>query len=441
MRLAPPPAARQRRAPDPGQAAAVAALNSGRNAFLTGMAGTGKSSTLLDFVAGSFRRVDATATTGIAALNLQEQFRARSGLLIPAYTVYRWAGMLTGPQPGQSDEDFFQFLLANPTRSRKAAFSRVARAECLVIDEISMLPGRALDYLDFHCRRIRGNDEPFGGIQVVVVGDYLQLPPVAKDRRYDWSFRSRAWREAGFLPLRLTRIHRQADPDFIDALNAFREGRVGARTAAVLSARVRMFVPRDVPRLVTHNAQVDRWNNYQMGGLDGPEHVFRARFDGPDNECEFLRKNSVTPDVLALKAGARVMVTANISPEECGGDGAVNGQLGRVTGFSADGPEVLLDGRPDPVRVAPHQWSFDPQQRDSATMEQIPLRPAYAMTIHKSQGLTLDAAHVDIRAANEPGQAYVALSRLRGLDGLTLKEWIAGVRVSEAAIDFYNNLP
>lgn len=420
---------------DREQELAVTLMQGGGNVFLSGMAGTGKSHSLLEFIGQAFRSVDVCATTGIAALNLQEQFRRRAGIGIAAHTVYRWAGIGLGPAPGQSDERYFEFLQSRPTRSQMAAFQRIRRAECLVIDEISMLPGRVLDYLDFHFRRLRETDRPFGGIQVVAVGDFLQLPPVAKDGRYDWAFMAKSWQAAGFRMAYLTTIHRQDEPVFVEALNNFREGRISRAVANVLAARVKMFVDRRVVRLMTHNAQVDKWNSYQIAELEQDEVVYGAEFEGPPHEVEFLAKNSITPTSLTICRGARVMVTANITDED-GRLVAVNGQCGTVERLRTDSVLVDLDGA-GLAEIETRTWTFDPQREDSATMRQIPLRPAYALTIHKSQGLTLDRAHIDIRAAREPGQAYVALSRLRSLGGLFLKEWIKGVHVSEAAINFY----
>lgn len=424
---------------DGQQVAALELLRGGANVFLSGMAGTGKSTTLLEFVGQAFSRVDVTATTGIAALNLQQQFSQRAGVPLPAHTVYRWAGIGLGPAAGQDNASYYRYLSDCPPRSRMAAFHRVRRAECLVIDEISMLPGRVLDYLDHHCRELRGVQRPFGGIQVVAVGDFLQLPPVARWGRYDWAFLARAWSEAHFVPCYLTNIHRQDEPDFVAALNSFRVGRISREVADTLASRVTMFVNRRIVRLMTHNAQVDKWNDYQIGEIEGRETVYHAEFKGPDHETDFLRKNSITPDELALKLGARVMVTTNITSEH-GELLAVNGQCGTVRKMvDCRGVVVELDSGVH-IDLNRQTWRFDPQREDSATMKQIPLRPAYAITIHKSQGLTLDRAHIDIRAAREPGQAYVALSRLRSLRGLYLKEWIKGVHVSDAAINFYKNL-
>lgn len=424
---------------DSQQDTACDLMQSGNNTFLTGMAGTGKSHTLISFIGQSFRRIDACATTGIAALNLQDQFMRRAGVALAARTVYSWSGIGLGPAPGQTNERYFEFLQSTMSRSRSNAYQRIRRAECLIIDEISMLPGRVFDYLDFHMRQIRESDRPFGGVQMIVVGDFCQLPPVAKNQKYDWVFMSQAWQRAKFYTAYLTTIHRQADQDFAEALNSFRVGSIGARVSALLAKRVRNFVDRRVVRLMTHNAQVDKWNSYQIGEIDHDPQTYTAQFTGPEHEADFLCKNSITPATLELKPTARVMVTTNLTDPIGGGMLAVNGQCGEVLRLGPTSVDVRLDTG-DELQIGAQNWQFDPQRDDSATMSQIPLRPAYAMTIHKSQGLTLDRAHIDIRAAREPGQAYVALSRLRSLSGLYLKEWIKGVHVSEAAINFYKNV-
>ena len=177
-----------------------------------------------------------------------------------------------------------------------------------------------------------------------------------------------------------------------------------------------------------------------IGEIESTEVTFDAEFSGPEHETDFLAKNSITPVSLTLKEGARVMVTINLT-DEAGQLEAVNGQCGTVfaNGIGYGHVCVELDGGRT-IEVFPREWTFDPQREDSGTMKQIPLRPAYALTIHKSQGLSLYRAHIVIRAAREPGQAYVALSRLRNLAGLYLKEWIKGVHVSDAAINFYKQL-
>lgn len=422
---------------DPQQQAAVDLMQQGENLFLSGMAGTGKSTVTVAYLGASFRSVAVCATTGIAALNLQQQFTERAGFPIAVHTIYRWAGIQLGPKIGQSFADYHDYLINTMTRSRLAAFRRIERAECVVIDEISMLPGRIFRFLDYLFRRLRGDDRPFGGCQVITVGDFLQLPPVARDGKYDWSFQTDTWAACGFRNVYLTRIHRQDQPEFIHTLNDFREGRIRGSTARILATRIARFPSRTILRLFTHNAQVDKWNAYQLGEIEAPEHVFEAELTGNEFEQKYLRQNLVTPTRLVIKLGARVMVTTNLSQE--GQLVAVNGECGTVHEIQEEWIGIELDnGRQ--LEIERFTWQADAQDDASAKFTQFPLRPAYALTIHKSQGLTLDNALIDIRAAREPGQAYVAVSRLRRLEGLHLKDYFKGIFVSQDAINFYRNL-
>ena len=424
---------------DPSQIAALDLMRSGRNVFLTGLAGTGKSTVVGEFIGSTMgmRQPDLTATTGIAAINLQDSFMSRSGIAIRASTVYRWAGIGIGPKPNQSHSDFFQELEADMRPSRRAAFARIQRCETLLIDEISMLPGKVLDYLDYHMRRIRACAQPFGGAQLIVVGDFLQLPPVSKSGSYDWAFKSAAWKSADFRVCSLRTIHRQDEPEFIAALNDFREGRVRGATADLLAKRVAQFPCRNIPRLFTHNVMVNKWNTYQLNELEGELFESIAVEQGPQSEIDFLKKNMITPSELRIKEGARVMITRNMaSGSELI---AANGAIGTVTDIQPNAISVKLDGGKD-IIVERHEFHFDPLRENSGCIIQFPLRLAYAMTIHKSQGLSLDRALIDIRAAREPGQAYVALSRLRSLKGLHLKDWIRGIFVSPDAIAFHRSI-
>jgi ATP-dependent exoDNAse (exonuclease V) alpha subunit len=175
---------------------------------------------------------------------------------------------------------------------------------------------------------------------------------------------------------------------------------------------------------------VDKWNGYRLSCIDLPESIYHARTEGPAHQIDFLRKNLLTPERLVLKPGAKMMFTVN-KPDA----GFVNGQTGTVIVCGKE--EVLVDCDGMPIRVGLHEWRFDPRDRHSAVFSQLPLRLAWSLTIHKAQGLTLDSAYIDVRAAREPGQAYVAVSRVRTLAGLHLKAWFNGVFVSRAALDFY----
>jgi ATP-dependent DNA helicase PIF1 len=404
----------------------LATAHAGRNCFLTGMAGTGKSTLLRRFISETLRRVDVTAPTGVAALN------------VGGMTIHRFCGMLLGPQAGQTNEDYFGILQRDTRRSILAGFNRARRCEALVIDEVSMLPGRQLDFVEFLFRKLRRRDEPFGGCQVIATGDFLQLPPVrtSEEMPYDWAFQSAAWNAAGFKTVVLDTVRRQDAPAFVRALADFRTGRVWGETARVLQSRVRSNPPATMPRLFTHNVQVDKWNNFQLSDLAGDEIVLEAEQTGPDHQREFLRKNLLTAATLRLKPGALVMFTVNKTATGAAQPLFVNGQIGTVIEVSRG--TVRVQARTgDEILVEPFTWRYDSQDQDSAAFTQFPLRLAWAMTIHKSQGLTLDSAYLDIRAAREPGQAYVAVSRVRTLAGLNFKEWFKGVHVSPEAIEFY----
>lgn len=403
-----------------------AAALAGRNCFLTGAGGTGKSTQLRAFIAECPRRVSVTAPTGVAALNV-------SGM-----TIHRFCGMLIGPAPGQSNEDYFAQLQRDPRRSILAGFNRVRRCEVLVVDEVSMLPGRQLEFVEFLFRRLRGRDEPFGGCQVIATGDFLQLPPVrtSDTEPYDWAFQSAAWASAEFRTFLLEKVRRQDEASFVRALADFRVGRVWGDSARILQARVRSNPPAAMPRLFTHNVQVDKWNGFQLSELAGDETVLHAEQSGPELQRGFLTRNLLTPATLVLKPGALVMFTVNKNEPGRTEPLFVNGQIGTVEDV-APGAVTVRSKTGALVRVGRFTWRYTQDDPESATFAQFPLRLAWAMTIHKAQGLTLDSAYLDIRAAREPGQAYVAVSRVRSLAGLHFKEWFKGVHVSPEAIRFY----
>ena len=407
----------------------LAAARDGRNCFLTGMAGTGKSTLLKQFIGESWRRIDVTAPTGVAALN------------VGGMTIHRFCGMLLGPQPGQSNEDYFALLERDTRRSILAGFNRVRRCEVLVIDEISMLPGRQLEFVEFLFRRLRGRDDPFGGCQVIATGDFLQLPPVRRSENtpYDWAFQALAWKSAEFKTVMLEAVRRQDEPQFVRALAQFRLGNVWGDTARLLQSRVRNFPPANLTRLFTHNVQVDKWNTFQLSELPGAEVVLEAEQSGPDHQREFLTRNLLTPVTLRLKPGALVSFTVNKNEPDRREPLFVNGQCGVVERTEGTDAVLVRVASGSVIPVERFTWRYDAQDEDSAAFSQFPLRLAWVMTIHKSQGLTLDAAYLDIRAAREPGQAYVAVSRVRTLAGLHFKDWFKGLHVSPEAIRFYRD--
>ena len=339
---------------------------------------------------------------------------------------------MLGPKRGEDLRLHLHELMRDQRRSVRAGFDRIRACRVLVLDEVSMLPGTTLEFLDLLCRKVRRDDAPFGGIQIIATGDFLQLPPVRLDPReaYDWAFNTTTWLLADFKTVHLTKVHRQDEPEFLRALGEFRRGQLSPSSITLLSSRVSHFPEADIPRLFTHNVQVDKWNAYRLACIEEDGREYLATTEGPEHQVEFLKKNLLTPARLVLKRGARVMFTVN-QPDA----GFVNGQTGVVAECGKHHVSVESDGRL--ISVAPYEWRFDSRDRHSATFTQFPLRLAWSLTIHKAQGLTLDSAFIDVRAAREPGQAYVAVSRVRSLAGLHLKAWFNGVFVSSSALEFY----
>ncbi len=398
-------------------------VSKGENILLTGQAGTGKTTLLQDYLQDCGDDVAVTASTGIAALN------------VGGSTVHRWSGMMLGPKRGEDLQAHLHELMRDKRHSVRAGFDRIRNCRVLVLDEVSMLPGTTLAFLDLLCQKVRRDDAPFGGIQMIATGDFCQLPPVRinPNEPYDWAFNTTTWVLADFKTVHLTKVHRQDDPEFLRALGEFRRGHLSPSSVALLSSRVSHFPDADIPRLFTHNTQVDRWNAYRLACIEADESVYLAQTIGPEHQVEFLKKNLLTPAHLVLKPGARVMFTVN-QPDA----GFVNGQVGTV--LHASSRSVQVQSGASCIDVEPFEWRFDPRDKNSATFTQIPLRLAWSLTIHKAQGLTLDSAFIDVRAAREPGQAYVAVSRVRSLAGLHLKAWFGGVFVSRSALDFYEQI-
>jgi ATP-dependent DNA helicase PIF1 len=425
------------------QLSGISLIESGRNVFLTGQAGTGKSTLTAALVArhAKTKGLYVCGSTGIAAFNLADRLaRDLPGSVEPpkVTTLHRWSGVGLGPDKDMPNDVFFREWFENRmTRSKMGAMQRARSARCLVLDEVSMIPGRLLDYLDWHLRHVRGvPDAPFGGVQIVAVGDFLQLPPVAKDGNYDWAFASASWEAADMTALVLREIHRQAAGPFTRLLNACRVGQIDGEASEILAGRVARFPSSDLVRMMTHNVQVGKWNDFQLSRIDAEEKVYWMGFNEHTAEWDqkTLCNNILAPKRLALKVGAKVMVVANLN----GADGemlACNGTLGRVLDMEESRVWIRTDDGKE-IGVPKQLWTLNPLEDESPGAFQIPLRPAYAMTIHKSQGLSLDAAVIDARAAREPGQTYVALSRLRSLEGLHLKEPIRGVVTSNRALAY-----
>lgn len=384
------------------QEQAFAILTSGANVFLTGEPGSGKTHTInryTEYLRARGVEPAITASTGIAATHIN------------GMTVHSWSGI--GISRALGKEDLEQLV------GRKRLASRFARTQVLIIDEVSMLDARTLDMIEAVCRTAKRNGLPWGGIQIVFVGDFFQLPPVVPEGEAarEFAYMSSAWQGAAPVVAYLSEQYRQDDERLVALLSDIREGRVSEATRAVLSSRVagEHEITEPHTRLYAHNVNVDRVNNERLGRLAGEPAEFFMEARGPEVVVGQLKRGCLSPEVLRLKVGAEVMFTKNNFPE-----GFANGTLGVVQYFSDDGAPVVRTARGRMVGVEPMEWAAMDGGRTLARISQLPLRLAWAITVHKSQGLTLDAATIDLSEAFEYGQGYVALSRVRSLSGLRL---------------------
>lgn len=374
----------------------------GSSVFLTGAPGAGKTYVLNEFIrrarlAG--KNVAITASTGIAATH------------IGGSTIHSWSGM--GIQDYLSEHDLERL------GTKKQLLQRYNAADILVIDEVSMLHGRRLDSVNVLAKRLRQSEKPFGGLQVVLVGDLFQLPPIDRDRRAvpDFAHLSDAWAELDPTICYLSEQHRVAQGDaLLDLLVAMRDGSIDQFHEAALSERLgkKPGSNKVVTRLYSHNVDVDRINQTHLDAIVDDEHVYQMQSSGSVVKQEQLQKSVLAPQRLVLKRGAEVMFVANNFPK-----GFVNGTRGTVSDFDGTTP-IVVTARGREIRVESHSWSLEEDGRVQAEVSQLPIRLAWAITIHKSQGMSLDAAEIDLSRSFTPGMGYVALSRVRSMDGLYL---------------------
>ena len=383
------------------QGEALSILKTGANAFLTGEPGSGKTHTInafIDWLRASCVEPSVTAATGIAATHV-------SGM-----TLHSWSGIGIADTLSEADIDRIA--------SKEHVARRINKAKVLIIDEISMLSASTFEAADAVCREVRRDERPFGGLTVILVGDFFQLPPISKGKQAAFAFESKTWRELNPITCYLTEQYRQDDAEFLSVLSAIRSGDVEELHYESLTARQvpGEAPPEDAPRLFSHNADVDRINAEALAALPGTSRKFLMTSSGRENLVEALQRGCLSPEVLELKEGARVMFTKN-SPQ----GKFVNGTLGTVIEFEkGTNMPVVKTNAGLRVSTEPMEWQVEENGKVRASVAQIPLRLAYAMTVHKSQGLSMDAAVIDLSKAFEYGQGYVALSRVRRLSGLHL---------------------
>lgn len=393
------------------QETALKLLKAGENVFLTGSAGAGKTYTLNQYIQYLKARkvsVAITASTGIAATHMN------------GMTIHTWAGI--GIKDTLTDGELKRM------HERKYLREHLEKVQVLIIDEISMLHAKQLNLVNQVLKYFKESDDAFGGVQVIASGDFFQLPPVGKSEesnRDKFCFMSDAWVEAKFRVCYLTEQHRQSGGTLDEILNAIRSQSItDEHVTALKQTKYQEHAQDIITRLYTHNANVDAINQRQLEAIaDDRIESFHAIVEGNEKLIETLKSSVRSPVVLELKKGAKVMFVKNNFEL-----GYANGSMGEVIGFVKDEelgllPKVQLKDD-SVVIVEAETWSIENEQgKILASLSQIPLRLAWAITIHKSQGMTLESAEIDLGNTFEKGQGYVALSRLKSLEGLKLVDF------------------
>lgn len=391
------------------------------NVFLTGAAGTGKSFLLQHYLAGKpTESFPVVASTGVAAV------------LVGGRTFHSFFGL--GILEGGPD-----LAVVRALRSRKL-INRLHRACCVIIDEVSMLSGTILKAAEAVARRARGKDEPWGGLRVITVGDFAQLPPVTPDSTSkDWAFLHPVWQESGFQPALLSTVMRTQDIEFLRILNFIREGMVNDAVHAFLNHRITTSTERaEGTRLYPHRAQAEIYNRQRLEAIARPLRSFPTQYVGKEKFVEAAKKVIPIPETLLLKEDALIMMRKN---DVTGGLHYVNGSLGYIRDITEDSLGIaLLSG--EEIEVGKEKFSYlDGEGNEIIAAWNFPVTLAWATTIHKAQGASLDRIIVDLHALWEPGQAYVALSRVRSGSGLMLERWSPRSILAEPLVtQFYNSL-
>jgi hypothetical protein len=379
-------------------------MKTGVNIYLTGSAGSGKTYLLnkyIEYLDDHEIAVAVTASTGIAATHMN------------GMTIHGWSGIGVKNVMGEKELEALE--------EKKYLWKRFDKARVLIIDEVSMLHGFQLDMVDKVCKRFKRSGKPFGGLQVILSGDFFQLPPVEKSKKEDGKssmiYESEAWKILNPAICYLSEQHRQEDDTLTEILNNIRTNTLEEKHYEYLDKCIdRELKGIKATKLYTHNINVDKENYEELAQIDGKEKVYSMTSKGHEIIVDILKKSCLAYEELRLKVGAEVMCIKNNFDK-----GYVNGSRGKITGFEVEsGYPIVKLYNGTSVVVAPEIWAIEEDGRVKASITQFPLRLAWAITIHKSQGMSLDNALIDLRNTFTYGMGYVALSRVRTLSGICL---------------------
>jgi GTPase SAR1 family protein len=404
---------------------ALKVMKTGVNIYLTGSAGSGKTYLLNKYISYLDEHDIAcavTASTGIAATHMN------------GMTIHSWSGI--------GIRDYLDEKGLEQLEDKKYLWKRFEKARVLIIDEVSMLHASQLDMIEKVCRRFKRNDKPFGGLQVILSGDFFQLPPINKSGNENESgmiYNGKAWEILNPAICYLEEQHRQEDNDLTEILNTIRSNSMEEKHFELLQSRVGAKLKDGVKatKLYTHNVNVDDINNIELSLIKEDERICQMTTSGPEMLVDILKKSCLAHEKLKLKIGAEVMCIKNNFEE-----GYVNGSRGKIIGFIKENGNPIVElynGKK--IDLKPETWAIEEDGKIKASLSQIPLRLAWAITIHKSQGMSLDNALIDLSRTFAYGMGYVALSRVRTLNGISLVGFNSdSLRVDPAILEFDQDL-
>jgi ATP-dependent DNA helicase PIF1 len=389
------------------------------NVFLTGVPGSGKSYLIRHYLEKKNRKEHPIlASTGAAAV------------LVGGRTFHGFFGLGIG-------EGGVKATIERAVKNHRLV-KRLRKTKCIIIDEVSMLSGTALFTASTICKQAKQNARPWGGLRVIAVGDFAQLPPVNPwGKTKDWAFLSSTWQESEFVPALLKTIMRTDDPILLEILGLLRDGIVNGKVADFLNSRTRAHTSEfKGTHLFPHRQNVEKYNLERLESLPGPYHSFATQYKGVGPFLEMMRKSAPVPEMIHLKKEAWVMLRSN-DPE----GRWVNGSFGTIRQINENSLGIKLR-RGERVTIEPITFTLlNPDGNEVASCKNFPINLAYASTIHKVQGMTLDKAVIDLRHLWEPGHAYVALSRVKHSDGIFLSGWTSSsIQVDTDVKQYYHRL-